>query len=645
MRARSAALVMLVAWTCLPVAGVARPGETELVSVSAATGTAASGVVHALSRDARFVVFGSDATDLVPGGGPSGLFVRDRLLGTVERIGVDTQGAPAEDSVDEAGISADGRYVVFVSFATHLVSGDTNGTADVFVHDRVTHETQRVSVDGAGAQANGPSDGASITPDGRHVLFQSQASNLVAGDDNESSDVFVRDRELGTTVRVSVGPGGLEAAADSVNATISDDGRIVAFQSSAANLVPSDTNAAPDIFVRDLDAGVTCRVSVSSAGAQAGGGRWPASLGALISGNGRYVAFASFATNLVAGDTNGAGDVFLHDRQSGTTERVSVGSSGTQGNAGSWAGPLSVDGRLVSFESAATNLVPGDANAQADVFVRDRDGGTTQLVTLGSLGVQANGVSYLGDLSGDGQHVAFTSAATNLVPNDSGPSLDAFVHELGSSGAVVPYVLEPPALDFGVQTVGVVRTLSVTFTNTSGATLKIASIQRLGTDADQFDVAHACGSALVAGSACTIRVTFHPTTVGQKWAQLRVTAGANVVRSVALTGDAAAVQFELTPSSLSFGNWRVGTASGERLVTVRNAGRAGMPIRWIGLLGADAAEFRRVRYCPTLLAPGRTCVASVRFHPTSAGPKFARLVVSPGAWLPQRSVVLTGNGT
>jgi hypothetical protein len=232
--------------------------------------------------------------------------------------------------------------------------------------------TQRVSVDSSCAQANNVSGiyRVSVSAHGRYVAFASQATNLVPGDTNGFGDVFVRDRLSGTTERVSLDSGGAQGNSASYDPSISADGRFVAFVSDAINLVPGDTNGKPDIFVRDRQSGRTERISVNSAGAQGD----DQSAIPSISADGRFVAFASQATNLVPGDTNGLMDVFVHDRLSGLTERVSVDSFGAQGNGISALFGLSIsaDGRFVAFESYASNLVHGDTNGYEDVFVHDR---------------------------------------------------------------------------------------------------------------------------------------------------------------------------------------------------------------------------------------------------------------------------------
>ena len=288
--------------------------------------------------------------------------------GVTTRVSVDSEGREGISGSYGGSLSADGRYVAFGSWASDLVPGDTNTTGDVFVHDRETDASRRVSVNSAGAQGNSDSGDATLSADGRYVAFGSTASNLVPGDWNGSQQVFVHDRQTGETRRVSVNSAGEQGNSVSYASTLSADGRYVAFVSDSSNLVPGDTNRREDVFVHDRQTGETRRVSVDRAGAQGNSNSYSPTLSA----DGRYVAFDSAATNLVPGDTNGYSDVFVHDRQTGETRRASVDSTGGQGNSVSFSSTLSADGRYVAFESYASNLVPGDTNGTYDVFVHDR---------------------------------------------------------------------------------------------------------------------------------------------------------------------------------------------------------------------------------------------------------------------------------
>ncbi len=383
-----------------------------------------------LSGDGRLVAFTSQASNLVPGDSnqSSDVFVRDRQAGTTTRVSVGPGGIQGNSTSDGRSISRDGRLVAFVSFASNLVPGDANGTSDVFVHDRRTRTTRRVSVASDGTEGNnGVADGSSLSADGRFVVFASYASNLVAGDADGTADVFAHELGTGRTELVSVDAGGAPGNGDGFGGGVSADGRYVVFVSGAGDMVPGDTNGVMDVFVRDRQKRTTQRVSVGPAGRQGNGDSF---VGAL-SADGRLVALHSAASNLVAGDTNGRVDVFVHDRETGRTTRVSVGQGGAQGDAESFVGPGSVfsaDGRYVAFASDAGNLVPGDTNGRHDVFVHDLVTGTTRRANLGPGGAQAKG----GDteppaISADGRFVTFSSPARNLLPGDTNRVPDIFV--------------------------------------------------------------------------------------------------------------------------------------------------------------------------------------------------------------------------
>jgi Tol biopolymer transport system component len=378
-----------------------------------------------ISDDGRFVAFVSLATGRAPGDATlsTDVYVRDRLTGKTRVVSVSPDGAPANGSSGEPSISGDGRLVAFVSLADNLVPGDTNGEADAFVWDWQSGTTRLVSVAADGGPANGFSASPAISGDGRLVAFASLAGNLVPGDTNHAEDVFVRNLETETTERVSVTAGGVQADGYSGAPTISGDGRVVAFVSGATNLLPGDTNGEPDIFVRDLQAGTTERMSVATSGAPANG----YSTAPSISGDGQIVAFASLADNLAPGDTNRAEEVLVRNRKTGTTERVSVSASGAAPAGASTGASISADGRFVAFQSGADDLVPGDSNGEPDIFVRDLETSRTEIVSAG--GAPANGWSGSPSISGDGRFVAFQSQATNLTPGDRNASMDVFVAE------------------------------------------------------------------------------------------------------------------------------------------------------------------------------------------------------------------------
>jgi Tol biopolymer transport system component len=430
-------------------AAAATPPTTTRVSVSSAgvqgdRDTFAAGI----SADGHYVVLNSQARNLVPRDTNDrwDVFVRDSVTGQTSRVSVSSSGAQAEPGTDPWGgstqgaISANGRYVVFVSDARNLVSGDTNRATDVFLHDRTTGATTRVSVSSSGRQANGGSAYPAISADGRYVAFQSIASNLVRHDTNRLIDVFVRDLRTGKTTRVSLDSRGRQARCnldycESTEPALSAHGRYVAFESSATNLVRHDTNRLADVFVRDRGTGKTTRVSVDSHGRQGGRDRTNNGSNApAISANGRYVIFHSADSNLVRADTNRTFDIFLHDRLTRRTTRVSVGNDGRQAN-GENLGPASIssDGRYVAFASLASNLVTGDANEITDVFVRDLAAGRTILASLGDRGQQGTDGSAPAAVafSADDRYLAFSSGSPNLVPGDTNTVPDAFVRDFG----------------------------------------------------------------------------------------------------------------------------------------------------------------------------------------------------------------------
>jgi Tol biopolymer transport system component len=371
-----------------------------------------------ISAGGRRVAFASRATDLVPGdaNGVEDVFVRDRETQTTVLVSVGAGGAPANGGSNNPSISGDGRYVAFRSEASNLVAGDANGAPDVFVRDLERGTTELVSVATGGARGNDYSQGPRVSADGRFVAFESGATNLVSGDTNGEQDVFVRDRRTGRTARVSVSPGGGQFRASATLTAASPNGRYVGFSL-------SPPGRPWEAFVRDRRTGRTARLSVGAGGARADGDVFVGG----ISSDGRFVSLTSTATNLVRGDTNGEQDVFVRDRRTGRTARVSVGAGGAQANGGSGLASLSADGRFVAFDSNATNLVRGDTNGAPDVFVRDRRTGRTTRASVARSGAQADRGGQTPALSPDGRFVAFHSDATNLVRGDTNGVFDVFV--------------------------------------------------------------------------------------------------------------------------------------------------------------------------------------------------------------------------
>lgn len=396
----------------------------------------------AISADGRFVAYTSTASNLVAGdsNGLADLFIHDSLTGDTSLLSIGIGGQASNGEPYIADISADGRYVVFDSNATNIVAGDVNGKFDVFVVDGQTGAVECASVNAFGIPANGNSVRPKISADGRYVCFQSGATDIDFSDSNSYTDVYLFDRVTKTSERISVDSFGNEGNKYSRYADISADGRFVAFKSWASNLVPMDWNGYSDYFVRDRLLGTTEIVSVDSSGNQGsvqGGTYWEhAEPG--ISGDGRFVVFASGFENLVPGDTNKSTDVFLHDRLNSTTERVSVNSHGEESippiEYDLVFPKVSDDGRYVVFSSLASNLVPYDTNGVPDVFVRDRFKAVTELVSMSSEGDLGNWISTVGNITPDGRFVVFNSQASNLVPGDTNAANDVFVHDRMTGG-------------------------------------------------------------------------------------------------------------------------------------------------------------------------------------------------------------------
>lgn len=345
----------------------------------------------------------------------------------VERVSVDNNGQNGDGESSVPGISSsdDGRYVAFQSAATNLVSGDENMVRDIFVYDRTNDTIERVSVDDDGSEANGESRNPSISEDGRYVVFESDADNLVNGDTNGVTDVFLYDRTDDTIERISVDSNEMEADDRSSNPFISPNGMYVVFQSAATDLTASDSNGRSDIFLRDIAGGTTVIISISSDDEEANGdSRFP-----TIDNSGDLVVFDSTASNLVDGDDNGASDVFLRTISAGTTEILSTDDNGEEGDDGSFRPVISADGEYVAFFSDAENFLNEDDNGLRDVFLVELDSGDISLVSVPAFGNDANGISQTPKISEDGMFVVFESLATNLVVGDDNALLDVFAYD------------------------------------------------------------------------------------------------------------------------------------------------------------------------------------------------------------------------
>jgi Tol biopolymer transport system component len=422
MRVPIAGVALLLA-ACHAAPGAAAP-TTVLVSVANAGATALGGTNAALSADGRYVAFASyaklvaDDTNDLPD-----IYVRDMATGATVRASVTDAGLQANQYSESPSISADGRYVAFVSAASNLVVSDRNGRKDIFVRDMVQGVTRRANIAHDGTEGDGDCASPRISANGRCVAYVSDATNLVPNDTNGVEDVFLRDMVDGTRERISVGSPGTQGNGRSSAPGVSADGRFVIFNSSASNLIPNDFNVTTDGFVRDRVAGTTTRVNVGNDGGEASTGGGVDS----ISADGRYVCFSSSAPHLVVGDNNGKLDVFVRDMTAGTTVRVSVASDGTEGNNGATGGVFSADLRYIAFTSGASNIVPGDTNERGDTFIRDTLLNTTTRVSLAANGSQAEETARAPSLSADGRYVAWHTFSTNLTPGDTNSFEDVYL--------------------------------------------------------------------------------------------------------------------------------------------------------------------------------------------------------------------------
>ncbi len=417
----------------LAVVLVAAPASAvsfgSLVSRSSfgAPGNGAS-LTPVLSADGRYVVFPSEASNLVrqDGNGVSDVFVKDRYSGSVSRVSVGSRGEQGDGaSYDPPGVSADARYVAFLSSATNLVPGDTNGVDDVFIKDRRTGALTVVSSAADGSFGNAASYGSpSVSADGRFVAFRSDASNLVPGDTNKVADVFVKDVRTGAISRVSVAADGTQGDRLVVHGTaISANGRYVVFPSQATNLVPGDTNGSIDMFVKDTVTGAIVRANTTATGEQS----TSYTLMPSITADGRKVAFVAWGDNLVPGDTEDTPDMFVKDLTTGAITRVNTASDGTVAESQPYGAVISANGQYVAFSSLASNLVRGDTNNYDDVFVKNLRTGRTKRVSMSVFGRQGDNFSVAPSLSADGRVLAFSSYAGNLVPGDRNEAADVFV--------------------------------------------------------------------------------------------------------------------------------------------------------------------------------------------------------------------------
>jgi Tol biopolymer transport system component len=411
-------------------------GFNYRVSQSSAAAQANADVLDpVMSPEGRFAAYWSTATNLVPNdlNNVADVFLTDLISGETVLASLDfigNQGDLASGDVGGVSLTPGGGLIAFPSKATMLTGVPTGGVQHVYVRDRFNGTTTLASKDSFGNFGNGASRAPAISAGTRFCAFQSLATNLAGADANGVSDIYVHDLLLGRTNAISLTPGGAVGNGASILPSISADGRYIAFESAASNLVPSDTNNQSDIFLRDRVQQVTLRVSVSSTGVQGSG----PSHNPAVAGDGTWVAYDSQSINLVPNDTNGVADVFVYNRANGATVRASVNSGGVEANGPSTEPSISTDGRFVSFTSLASNLVANDTNNAADVFVHDFSTGTTELWSVSFAGANSDGASSAPSVSDDGCRVVYQSRATNLIANDTNGVQDVFLRECTQPG-------------------------------------------------------------------------------------------------------------------------------------------------------------------------------------------------------------------
>jgi hypothetical protein len=435
-RASMPALVFLVAMLLGASHAVAVPGDIMLASTSDA-GTKGNGgsSTPSSSADGTKVAFYSTATNLDPADTDTlhDIYVKDLASGDITLASTSDTGVKGNGSSFWVSMSAEGKKVVFGSFATNLDPADTDGLRDVYVKDLATGDITLASTSDTGVKGNGDSASfafPSMSADGTKVAFQSLATNLDPADADGLSDIYVKDLASGDISLASTSDTGIKGnggSSDLSSFALSANGTKVAFGSSATNLDPADTDAAGDIYVKDLSTGNITLASTSDTGVKGNG------LTVAMSAGGTRVAFGSFATNLDPGDTDDLLDIYVKDLSTGDITLASTSDTGVKGNSSSSIFPsLSADGTKVGFSSSASNLDPRKAHPGDDaIYLKDLSSGDITLASTSDTGVTGHGDSTFPSLSADGTKVAFQSRATNLDPADTDTSDDIYVKDLG----------------------------------------------------------------------------------------------------------------------------------------------------------------------------------------------------------------------
>ncbi len=414
----------LVLLTSSAYAGHLLAAETQSIGSKAGEQTAYAGSTWAsASADGRYISVTATAGFL------QHVFLYDRYNKTTKDLTV------TGNSISLASdLAANGKVVAFQSIASNLVTEDTNGLPDIFVQDIQSGKNHLISQASDGTAANAQSHFAALSGDGQWVAFSSSASNLVANDSNNAADIFLHDRKTGKTTRVSVSSSGQQAESGVNNGVvdISANGRYVVFSSLSGNLVAGDANS-EDVFIRDVKLNTTTRASVP---VKTSGGFDGKSTTPSISSDGRYIAYSSGSSKLTANDNDDFNsDIFVYDRTNKTNSKITKNADGQ-----SILPVISGDGRYIAFFSSATNLVANDSNNAWDSFVYDRNTGKTTRINVTPTNGQSTGdITFLQArpaLSADGRFIAFETGAKDITTDDTDSAYtDVFLRDMLSNKA------------------------------------------------------------------------------------------------------------------------------------------------------------------------------------------------------------------
>lgn len=379
-----------------------------------------------MSEDGRFIAYHSNSNDLSldDDNCDRDIFLFDSQTNTTTIISR-LPGSPVAGSCSNLGnssypsISADGRFIAFLSSNASLVVGDSNARDDVFVFDRINNTIERVSISSSGTQINSNADiEQTITANGRFVVFS--AGGNIATPSSPATQIYLRDRQNNTTTLVSKSTLGGPANGNSRNPYIDRSGSHIIYLSDATDIISGDNNGVADFVIYDIGADSSSAANLSSSNQlpTTGANERP-----FVTGSGRYLVFPHAANNLVANDNNSNSDLFVRDTLNNSNSRESVDSNGNETTGLNSHPRMSEDGRFVVFRGSANNLVSGDSNGQPDVFMRDRLTQTTYRFSVSASGDQANGTSAAPFISANGRYIGFSTIATNILPISNPPGV------------------------------------------------------------------------------------------------------------------------------------------------------------------------------------------------------------------------------